>query len=47
MICLQLNDWIDAMGATEYGSYVDYFDLVAFNKGVIMDKEYLYNEGLF
>ncbi|XP_003738156.1 glutathione S-transferase omega-1 [Galendromus occidentalis] len=43
----KLNDYIDAMGASEFGSYVDYFDLVAFHKGLIMDKEYLYNEGLF
>lgn len=43
----KLSAWIDAIGATEWGNtYVDYFDLVAFNKGLIMDKEHLYNEGL-
>ncbi|XP_022652281.1 glutathione S-transferase omega-1-like isoform X2 [Varroa destructor] len=43
----KLSEWIDAICATEWGnSYVDYFDLVAFNKSLIMDKEYNYNEGL-
>ncbi|OQR78516.1 glutathione S-transferase omega-1-like [Tropilaelaps mercedesae] len=43
----KLSEWIDAISATEWGNtYVDYFDLVAFNKSLIMDKEYNYNEGL-